>query len=192
MSSECLDKILTTFPGSARAHQAKGQTYYQMKMYPQAAGEYEKALSLRPDLPGLRLEVGQVYAATSDWVKAEQQFRAEAELQPGSAEAAYQLGNALLQEGKMEGAVEELRRSDTLRPDMAETLYSLGKASAASNPQSAEKALNRVIAMEKETQLAGAAYLVLAGIHRKQGKTELASREMQEFRRLQALNPPQP
>ena len=170
MSSECLDKLLSAFPDSARAHQAKGQTYYRMKMYPQAAQEYEKALSLRPDLPGLKLELGQIYASNSEWAKAEQQFRAEVELQPGSAEAAYRLGDALLQEGKMEGAVEALRRSDTLRPDMAETLYSLGKASAASNPQVAERALNRVIELEKETQLASAAYLVLAGIHRKQGK----------------------
>ena len=192
MSSESLDKLLSAFPDSARAHQAKGQTYYRMKMYPQAAQEYEKAISMRPDLPGLRLELGQIYASNSEWEKAEQQLRAEVELQPGSAEAAYRLGDALLQEGKMEGAVEELRRSDTLRPDMPETLYSLGKASAASNPQAAEQALNRVIAMEKETQLAGAAYFVLAGIHRRQGKTELATREMQEFRRLQAPNTPHP
>jgi tetratricopeptide (TPR) repeat protein len=191
MSAECLDKLLSAFPDSARAHQAKGRTYFQMKMYPQATQEYEKAISLRPDLPGLRLELGQVYAATSEWPKAEQHFRAEVELQPGSPEAAYRLGDALLQQGKMEGAVEELRRSDTLRPNMPETLYALGKASAASNPQAAEQALNRVLAMEKETQLAGAAYFVLAGIHRKQGKTELAAKEMQEFRRLQALNTPQ-
>jgi len=192
MSAESLDKLLSAFPDSARAHQAKGRTFYQMKMYPQALQEYEKAILLRPDLPGLRLELGQVYAATSEWAKAEQQLRTEVELQPGSAEAAYRLGDALLQQGKMEGAIEELRRSDTLRPNMPETLYALGKASAASNPQAAEKALNRVLAMEKETQLAGAAYFVLAGIHRKQGKTELAAREMQEFRRLQALNTPQP
>ena len=192
MSAESLDKLLSAFPDSARAHQAKGRTFYQMKMYPHAVQEYEKAILLRPDLPGLRLELGQVYASTSEWAKAEQQLRTEVELQPGSAEAAYRLGDALLQQGKMEGAIEELRRSDTLRPNMPETLYALGKASAASNPQAAEKALNRVLAMEKETQLAGAAYFVLAGIHRKQGKTELAAREMQEFRRLQALNTPQP
>ena len=189
MSAESLDKLLSAFPDSARAHQAKGRTFYQMKMYPQAVQEYEKAILLRPDLPGLRLELGQVYASTSEWAKAEQQLRTEVELQPGSAEAAYRLGDALLQQGKMEGAIEELRRSDTLRPNMPETLYALGKASAASNPQAAEKALNRVLAMEKETQLAGAAYFVLAGIHRKQGKTELAAKEMQEFCRLQALDP---
>ena len=147
-------------------------------MYSEAIAEYIKALQSRPDLPGLRLELGEIYGSNSDWEKAEQQFREEAELQPGSAEAAYRLGSALLEEGKMEGAAEELRRSDRLRPDMPETLYALGKASAVSNPKQAEQALNRVIAIEKDTQLAGTAYFVLAGIHRKQGKTELAAQEL--------------
>ena len=108
MSSQSLDKLLQSFPDSARAHQAKGRTLYQAKMYPEAIAEYKKALQSRPDLPGLRLELGEIYGSNSDWEKAEQQFREEAELQPGSAEAAYRLGSALLEEGKMEGAAEEL------------------------------------------------------------------------------------
>ena len=92
----------------------------------------------------------------------------------------------------MEGAAEELQRSNRLRPDMPETLYALGKASAVGNPKLAEQALNRVIAIEKDTQLAGTAYFVLAGIHRKQGKTELAAQEMQEFRRLHPAKPASP
>jgi tetratricopeptide (TPR) repeat protein len=158
-----------------------------VKMLPEAAKEYEQALALRPDLPGLRLELGQVYAAGSEWEKAEEQFREETKLQPGNAEAAYRLGDALLQQGKMKEAAEELRRSDQLRPDMPETLYSLGKADALNDPTAAEHELARVIELEKETPLAGQAYLVLAGIHRKQGKTDQAAHEMQEYRRIQAL-----
>jgi hypothetical protein len=45
----------------------------------------------------------------------------------------------------------------------------------------------RVIELEKETPLAGQAYLALAGIHRKQDKTEQAARDTQEYRRIQAL-----
>ena len=187
LSSQSLDKLLSTFPDSARAHQAKGQNYFVMKMYPESAKEYEQALTLRPDLPGLRLELGQVYAASSEWAKAEEQFRAETKLQPGNAEAAYRLGDALLQQGKMKEAAEELQRSDTLRPDMPETLYSVGRANATLNPSAAERALLRAIELEKETPLAAQAYLALAGIHRKQGKTDQAAHEMQEFRRIQDL-----
>ena len=70
---------------------------------------------------------------------------------------------------------------------MPETLYSLGRAAAASDPGEAEHALARVIVLEKESPLASQAYLALAGIHRKQGKTQQAASEIQEYRRIQAL-----
>ncbi len=188
LSSESQDRLLLAFRDTPRGHQVLGQNYYAMKMLPDAEKEYEQALALRPDLPDLRLELGQVYAASSEWEKAEQAFREETKLQPGSAEAAYRLGDALLQQGKMKEAADELRRSDQLRPDMPETLYSLGRATTVSDPSAAEHVLARVIALEKQTPLAGQAYLLLAGIHRKQGKTEQAAGEMQEYRRIQALN----
>ena len=185
--TQSLDKLLSTSPRYARGHQALGQNYYVMKMFPEAEKEYEQALALRPDLPGLRLELGQVYRGrVPNGRRRRNNFAREAKLQPGNAEAAYRLGDALLQQGKMKEAAEELRRSDSLRPDMPETLYALGRAVAVSDPNVAEHALRRVIELEKETPLAGQAYLALAGIHRKQGKTEQAAHEMQEYRRIQA------
>ena len=187
LSSQSEDKLLSSFPEDARALEILGQHYYAMKMLPQAIKEYEQAIALRPELPGLRLELGQIYAARSDWAQAEKQFRDEAKLQSGNPEAAYRLGETLLQEGKMKEAAEELRRSDLLRPNMPETLYSLARATAVSNPASAEVALKRIIEIEKETPLAGQAYLLLAAIHRKQGNAELATREMAEYHRIQTL-----
>jgi hypothetical protein len=52
---------------------------------------------------------------------------------------------------------------------------------------SAEKVLGRVIELERDTTLAGQAYLALARIHRKLGKTEQATKEIQEFRRIRSL-----
>src|SRR6202046_1164088 len=134
LAGQSLDRLRSVDPNSARGHQALGQTDYEMKMLPEAAKEYEQALALRPDLPGLRLELGQVFAAGSEWAKAEEQFRGEAKLQPASAEASYRLGNALLQQGKMKEAAEERKRSDSLSPGMPETLYALGRAAAIGDP----------------------------------------------------------
>jgi tetratricopeptide (TPR) repeat protein len=187
LASQSLDRLLSDFPRTARGRQALGQNYYAMRMFPEAVKEYEQALALRPDLPGLRLELGQIYAASSEWEKAAGEFREETKLQPGSAEAAYRLGDALVQLGRMKEAAEELQRSDQLRPDMPETLYSLGRAVAVSDPSVAEHAFGRVIELEKDSPLAGQAYLALAGIHRKQGRTEEAAHEMEEYRRIHAL-----
>jgi tetratricopeptide (TPR) repeat protein len=188
LSAQSSDKLLSTYPDSARGHQVMGQNYYSAKMYPSAEQEYLKAIALRPDLPGLRLELGQVFAANSEWKKAEDQFRGETQLQPWSAEAAYNLGNALLHQGKMTEATNELRRSDAIMPDMSETLYELGQSEASSDPASAEKAFDHVIELEKNTPLAAEAHFALAGIHRKQGKTEQATKDMQEFQNIEALN----
>src|ERR1700722_18872209 len=187
LAGQSLDRLRSVDPNSARGHQALGQTDYEMKMFAEAAKEYEQAIAMRPDLPGLRLELGQVFAAGSQWAMAQEQFRAEAKLQPGSAKAAYRLGNALLQQGKMKEAAEELKRSDSLSPGMPETLYALGRAAAISDPDAAEHALEGVIELEKDSPLAGQAYLALAQIHRRQGKTEQAARDMQDYRRIQAL-----
>lgn len=181
------ERLLSEFPQTARGHQTLGQSYYAAKMFQEADREYQRALALRPDLPGLHLELGEIYAATSQWGQAEQQFEAECKLQPGSAEAAYRLGTALLQEGKMKEAAAELHRSDSLRPDMPETLYALGRALAESDPTAAGQALDRVIKIEKQNPLAAQSYLLLASIHRKQGKIEMAAHEMNEYRRIQNL-----
>ena len=96
LGSQSSDKLLSAFPNSARAHQTRGQGYYQMKMIPEAVKQYEQAIALRSDLPGLHLELGEIYAGRAEWPKAEEQFRAETKLQPGSAEAAFRLGDALV------------------------------------------------------------------------------------------------
>ena len=188
LSSQSLDRLLTQFQNSDRAHQALGQHYFGIRETDKAIKEYEMALKSRPNLPGLHLELGQVYAGLSDWPHAEVEFRKEVELQPGSAEVSYRLGYSLLQQGKMKEAAEELQHSAAIQPDNVDTLYALGKSTLNSNAPVAEKSLMRVIELEKDTPLAAQAYQALAALHRKQGKTALASQEMQEFQRINALS----
>jgi tetratricopeptide (TPR) repeat protein len=158
----------------------------------QAEKEYLEALRLRPDLPGLHLELGQVYANSAQWPKAESEFRAEAKLQPGNAEAAYRLGTALLQQGNAHDALVELKRSNELKPEMPETLYSLGKAASLAGENTvAERSWLKVIELEKNTSIAAQSYFALAGLHRKQGKLTQSQQEMQQFQKLQStIGPP--
>jgi predicted Zn-dependent protease len=191
LSQQSLEALASADPNSSRTHQVRAHSYYASHQFAEAEKEYQQALALRPDVPGLHLELGEVYAANSQWSKAEEQFLAETRLQPGNAEAAYRLGDANLQEGKMQEAVEELKRSDLLRPDMSDTLYSLARAAVlAGETATAERALTRVVFLEKESPLAAQAHYSLAGLYRKQGKVQEAVREMQEFRRLQHLSSP--
>lgn len=192
LSKNAIDTLLEKYRDSARAHQALAENYFVLRQMPQAETEYKEALRIRPELPGLHLELGQVYANSAQWTKAEEEFRAETKLQPGNAQAAYRLGAALLQQGKAHEALAELQRSLELKPDMPETLYSLGKAASLDGePATAEKAWLQVTALEKNTSLAAQTHFALATLYRKQGKTAQAQHEMQEFQRLQStIGPP--
>jgi len=192
LSKNAIDTLLTSFPDSARAHQALAENYFVLRQMPQAEKEYQEALRLRPELPGLHLELGQVYANSARWPEAEEQFRTETKLQPGNAEAAYRLGSALLQEGKPHEARLELERADRLKPEMPETLYALGKAASLdADSIAAERAWTKVLEIEKQTSLAAQAHFGLAGLYRKQGKNAQAQHEMQEFQKLQTtIGPP--
>jgi hypothetical protein len=67
---------------------------------------------------------------------------------------------------------------------MSETLYALGKAASQSGDDAtAERALTRVVELEKETPLAGQAHFNLAAVYRKLHKPQQAEKEMQAFRK---------
>lgn len=186
LAKQSIDTLLAAYPDSARAHQAMAENYFVLRRMPDAEKEYQEALHLRPGLPEAHLALGEIYAAAFQWPKAEEQFRIQAKLQPGNAEAAYRLGQALLEQGKGHEARAELQRADRLMPDMPETLYALGKAALSENDSAAaESAWTKLLSIEKQSNLAGQAHFGLAGIYRKQGKTEKAAQEMQEFEKLQ-------
>jgi len=191
LSKQSIDTLLAGSPDSARAHQAMAENYFVLRRMPEAEKEYREALRLRPDLPEVRLELGEVYAGDSQWAKAEREYRTQCEREPGNAEAAYRLGAALLEQGKVHEARTELTRSDELMPEMPETLYSLGKAASLDGESAAaEKAWTKLLAVEKDTPLAAQAHFGLAGLYRRQGNTEAAQHEMQEFKKLQRNSDP--
>jgi len=186
LAKQSVDTLQAAYPDSPRAHQTMGENYFVLRRMPDAEKEYREALRLQPNLPEVHMELGEVYAGAFQWEKAEKEFRAQIQMQPGNAEAAYRLGDALLQQGKAHEARAELLRADRLRPDMPETLYSLGKAaSLEGDGTAAEKAWTKLLSIEKESPLAAQTHFALATLYRKQGKTEAAKHEMQEFQRVQ-------
>jgi protein O-GlcNAc transferase len=187
LSRQAKDTLLATHPDSAQAHATLAADYWAIQKVADAEKEYETALHLDPGLAGAHLGLGLIYEKTQQWQKAEQEFQAEAKLRPGSAEAAYRLGNALLENGKVQAASTELARANTIQPDMPETLYALGKAEAMNgNSLAAEKDWNRLLALEKDTELAQKTHFGLAGVYRKLGKRAEAEREMKAFEDLKA------
>lgn len=191
LSRQVNDKLLSAYPASARAYQSLAESYSALHQAKQAEEAYEKAIKLRPELPGLHLALGEVYAQAGVWDKAEEEFLAEAKLRPGSAETAFQLGSALLQNGRLDKAREQLVLANQLQPGMPETLYALGKAASMQGDSAAAvDAWTRVVTLEPSGSLAAQAHFALAGIYRKQGKGAEAQQEMLQYQKLKPATPP--
>src|ERR1700677_2309783 len=187
LSKQMFDTLEARFPDSSRAHQMMAQDYAALREVPSAEREFNEAIRLRPQTPGLHLDFGYLYARAQQWDKAEEQFRLETEMQPGNAKAAYRLGEAQMQLGKFHEARLSFAHSDKLRQDMPEPLYMLGKAASQDGDDAlAQKAWLHLLTIEKDTPLVAQTHFGLAGIYRKQGKTADAVREMELFRQLQA------
>jgi len=189
LANESNEKLLAQFPQSARAHQLRAENYSTFHETQKAETEYRAALAARPNLPGIHLELGQLYADSSKLKEAEQEFREERKIRPGSAEAAYRLGQVLLQEGKAQEATRELSQSNELVPNMPETLQALGKAALLSGDKTlAEKSWTQLLSIESESALARQAHFDLAGLYRSEGKTLEAQKHLQEFQRLRNIH----
>jgi predicted Zn-dependent protease len=182
LANESNEKLLAQFPQSARAHQLKAENHFHEEA--KAEAEFRAALAARPDLPGVHLELGELYAQNSKLPQAEQEFRRERKSRPGSAEAAFRLGEVLLQEGKAQEAVHELKASNDLTPNMPETLQILGKAAFLSGDKVlAEKVWTQLLSIESQGPLATQTHFDLATLYRSEGKKPEAETHMQLFQK---------
>jgi tetratricopeptide (TPR) repeat protein len=147
---------------------------------------FRNALKLDPRLPGVHLNLGRILQERrGDLDGADREYRAELGLRPGNAEAAWRFGSLLLKKGQGQEALPLLQQSDKLRPGMLDVLLDLGKAYLLQNRvEDAEKAFQRIVAINDSDELAGAAHFQLSQIYRKLGRTAEADKQIKRFREL--------
>jgi len=155
-----------------------------------AEKQYQLALQLRPDTPNLHLELGQVYAMTSRWPQAEEQFRAEAKLQPGNAEAAYRSDKPFCSRGSLATHEKNWNVLTACSPKCRKRSTPWESRCSGRRCSRRRKSMGNLLSIEKEGPLAAQAHFGLAGVYRKQGKTEEAERQIREFQKLQAAPAP--
>src|SRR6201996_9179673 len=67
LSKRAIDTLTEAYPDSARTHQAMAENYFVLRQMPQAEAEFRAALQQRPEIPGLHMELGLVYAGAAQW-----------------------------------------------------------------------------------------------------------------------------
>jgi tetratricopeptide (TPR) repeat protein/serine/threonine protein kinase len=130
-----------------------------MQLKPVQAGEavayYRVARALRPDSPGVVMNLGAALEAKGDLSEAIIAFQKAITLKPSYAEAHYNLGNALDAKGNLPGAIAAYRKAIALKPSFAEAHCNLGMALYSKGDLSgAGAALRRALAVKPDLAIA--------------------------------------
>jgi serine/threonine protein kinase/Flp pilus assembly protein TadD len=145
---------------------------------------YRAALSSRPKIASVHLNLGVALALLDRNVEAEQAFRKVLELRGDYAPAYSNLGSVLGKQKRWAEAEEACRKAITLQPDYPEAHNNLGNVlTNAGKLAEGEKSLRRALALRKNYAEARFNLALLLG---KQGKPAVAEKE---FRAALALKP---
>ena len=173
-------------PGSFRVNQLSAEIFETQGRYPDAIGEYRKAIGKNPLALNLHYRLGRALLLESHrpdaLQEARKQFEAELALDPGSAACEYQVGQTLLAEQKPAEAAERFARAVKLSPEFAEALVALARTRiTARRNEEAIVLLERAIKLQPQLE---AAHYSLMLAYRNAGRNQDAQREKAEVDRL--------
>jgi tetratricopeptide (TPR) repeat protein len=108
------------------AHMSLGNALQKDGRIPEAIGQYEQALQIRPDYAEAHNNLGNALSLAGRYPAAIEQFQQALRIKPDSAEAHNNWGNALLQSGRIQDAVSQYEQALQIRPDDAQAHDNLG------------------------------------------------------------------
>ncbi len=120
------ERLLAIAPGSARAHQFRGQSYAVQGRSTDAQGEFEAALAAGPPSADVLVALGDLMRARLAFAEAREHYAKALELAPSSYDALYGLGACDSYAGEHAKAIESFRRALRVAPDSAPALLALG------------------------------------------------------------------
>lgn len=131
---------------SAEARVIMGAAHLMRRDFPQALQEFERAVEMNPQLPGVHSLYGRALLATGEPERSMAAFRRELELNPNEFEANLYLGRQLGQEQKFDEALAYLRRALQVRPRDLNARYYLGSVYLSTNQTvEAQRVLEEVV-----------------------------------------------
>jgi len=177
-------RVFEVAPESYRAHQLKAQYYAELDKDDEALKEYRAAANLKPDLPDLHFEIGNLYWKRNRLQEALPELKQELSIQPNHPQALYEAADILFFDGKSLESEQYLLRALRVEPEMAEARLALEKIYTATGRYSESLAeLKRVCELTPEDPTP---HYRMATILRKLGRHDEAKREMAIFTRLQS------
>jgi len=115
---------------SAEARHNLGNALLGVGRVPEAIGQYEQALRIKPDLAETHISLGLALVRLGRVQEAIEQYQQALQIQPDNAAAHNNQGLALVQLGQAQEAIEHYEQALRINPDYAEAHNNLGNALA--------------------------------------------------------------
>ena len=159
-----------------------GEVEHRRKRWPAAAAAFERALDLRPEVPGVRPLLGLDYLMLGRFeeaIKTLEKARNEPEAHPDTS---FWLGLALLETGRNGEAIPHLEQARQEQPQNPDRLFYLGRA----YQRAAAQVQSQLLAVAPDS---ARAHLAIAEDHAYNGRADLA---IEEYQRTAEIDPTMP
>ncbi len=185
LSQRSYQRMFSADPNSWRVHQVLAQSFVEADRDAEAVSEYQLALKLAPQEPGLNEELANLYWKDGKLDEAEAAYEQELHLDPSSANVLYKLGSLREQRAHAAEAIPLLQEAIKQNPKIEGAYYFLGKAqSETGENELAVASLKKAIDLDPEGETAQSSYYQLSLLYRRLHQPDQARLALVSFERL--------
>jgi cytochrome c-type biogenesis protein CcmH/NrfG len=185
LANNAVVSMALTAPESAELHVAMAEELARHGQDENAIANYHDALRLKPSMPGVHLELGNLYYNSADTRQqslAAGEYAAAIQQNAGDESAWRMQGRDAARRGDMKAAAQSLEHALQLAPDDAEACAELAKVlMEVKNTDRAEKLLLHAIEIDPTDETT---HYRLAMLYRQQGRGEDAKREIAVYQKI--------
>jgi len=186
VSNGSYGRMFKVDPHSWRVHQVIAQANAEADRHLDAIAEYQAAIKLAPNQPGLHEELGSEYRNLGKTKEADDAFRRELEIDPSNVLATYKLGVLTVEQGDGAKGKQLIEAALNQKPHLLHSDYNLGRAEMLlGNDAAAAERLERATSTPgSDPDVVEQAWYQLGIVYRRLHRMQDAQRAMATFQKL--------
>jgi len=185
VSKNSYARMFKVDPDSWRVHRVLAQANAEAERHMEAIAEYEAAIKLAPNQPGIHEELASEYRNANKISEAEQAFRRELEIDPNNALARYKLGAIAVEQGDGAKGKELIEGALLEKPGLIHADYNLGRAEMLLGEDAAAAGhLQKAATTDTDPEVVEQAWYQLGTVYRRLHRMDEARDAMATFQKL--------